>query len=255
MRNLAIVGLTALLTACGGGDSGSTPSPAPAPTPAPVIAATAEGFWEGSASTGVAVALAVLETGETWGVYTSTNGTIVGALFGNTTSSGTTLTGSGQDFNIPTRSVSSSNYSGTFAAKNTINVTTSPGTTFSGTYRPAYDLPVSLTTASGTFAGTGVSGNSAVQPIGIAISPSGIITVPGTQGCSASGSATPRASGKNILNVIVKFSGANCALGDGASTTGIAYYDTIAQRLLVLALNASKSDGFIYIGQKQAPAR
>lgn len=251
MRNIAIVGLAALLTACGGGDSGSTPSSAPAP----VITPSAEGFWEGPASTGVSVALAVLETGETWGVYTSTNGTIVGALFGNTASNSSTLTGSGQDFNIPARSVSSSNYSGTFTAKNTINVTTSSGGTFSGTYKPAYDSPVSLTTVSGAFAGTGVSGNSSVQQIGITISPSGVISVPGTQGCSASGSAAPRASGKNILNVTVKFTGANCALGDGTSTTGIAYYDTVAQRLLVLALNASKSDGFIYIGQKQTAAR
>jgi hypothetical protein len=69
-------------------------------------------------------------------------------------------------------------------------------------------------------------------------------------GCSAAGTATPRPSGKNIFNVTVTFTGSNCALGNGASTSGVAYYDAATRRVLVMAMNAAKSDGFIYLGQK-----
>ena len=243
MKQFAAVGLTVLLAACGGGGGDSASPPAPPP------AVTAEGFWEGPASTGVSVALAVLETGETWGVYTS-NGSIVGALFGNTTSSGTTLSGSGKDFNIPSRTVGSGTYSGTFVAKSSINVATSTGSTFSGTYKTAYDQPASLAAVAGTFSGQGVSGTSPVQTVSVTISPSGSITVPASSGCSAAGTATPRPSGKNIFDVALTFTGSTCALGNGASTTGIAYYDATTRRVIAMAMNAAKSDGFIYVGQK-----
>jgi hypothetical protein len=171
-------------------------------------------------------------------------------LYGNTTSSGTTLSGSGKDFNIPSRTVSSASYSGTFTAKSTMNVTTSAGGSFSGIYDTAYDQPASLAAVTGTFSGVGVSGTSPVQAVSVAISPSGAITVPASLGCSAAGTATPRPSGKNIFNVTVTFTGSNCALGNGASTSGVAYYDAATRRVLVMAMNAAKSDGFIYLGQK-----
>lgn len=240
MKQFTVIGLAVLLAACGGGgDSASSTAPT----------VTAEGFWEGPASTGVTAALAVLETGETWGVYTS-SGSIVGALYGTTTSSGTTLSGSGKDFNIPSRTVGSGTYSGTFVAKSSINVATSTGSTFSGAYKAAYEQPASLAAVAGTFVGTGVSGASPVQTVSVTISPSGSITVPGTLGCSAAGTATPRASGKNIFDVTMTFTGTACALGNGASTTGITYYDATTGQILVMAMNAAKSDGFIYVGQR-----
>lgn len=240
MKRFAAIGLSVVLAACGGGGNN-------APASAPM--GTAEGFWEGPASTGVSVALAVLENGETWGVYTS-SGSIVGALYGNTTFTGTTLSGSGKDFNIPSRSVGSGTYSGTFVTKSSINVTTSAGSSFSGTYNTAYDQPASLAAVAGSFSGTGVSGTSPVQTISVAISPSGSMTTPASLGCSAAGVATPRPSGKNIFDVMVTFTGSTCALGNGASTTGVAYYNATTRRLLVMAMNAAKSDGFIYVGQK-----
>lgn len=243
MKQFAVIGLTVLLAACGGGGGDGAQPPAPAPI------VTAEGFWEGTASTGNSVALAVLETGETWGVYTS-NGSIVGALYGNTASSGTTLSGTGKDFNIPSRSVGSGSYTGTFVEKSSIRVATSSGSTFSGAYGTTYDQPASLAAVAGTFSGQGVSGTSPVQTVSVTISPSGAITVPASLGCSAAGSAKPRTSGKNIFDVTVTFTGSTCALGNGASTTGIAYYNATTRRVLVMAMNAAKSDGFIYVGQK-----
>lgn len=246
MKKLLTVGVAMVLTACGGGGStggGSTSAIAPPP---PV---TAEGFWEGTASNGPAVALAVLEDGETWGIYTS-GAFIAGALYGVTSSSGTALTGSGKDFNIPARSVTNATYTGSFVAKSSIRVTTSGGVTFSGNYVAAYDQPASLTTLAGTFSGQGVSGNSSTQTIPVTISASGAITVPTSAGCGASGTASPRASGKNIFDVSVTFNGTSCALGNGTVTKGVGYFNSTNRSLLVLALNPAKTDGFIYVGQK-----
>jgi len=58
-------------------------------------------FWQGGASTGMDVQLAVLENGETWGIYSS-RGIVAGALIGNTSSGGTHFSGSGLDFNLLT---------------------------------------------------------------------------------------------------------------------------------------------------------
>jgi hypothetical protein len=148
-----------------------------------------------------------------WGVYTSGD-TIVGALFGNTTSSATALTGSGLDFNISARTVTPGTYSGTFSDNSSIQVTTQPsGVTFSGRYDAAYDVPASLATLAGTFVGLGVSGGSPVQPITATITADGAIAVPASLGCSASGTATPRPTGKNIFNVSVTFVGSKLRAG------------------------------------------
>jgi hypothetical protein len=229
--------LGALLSGCGGGGDDSSPS-------------TAEGFWEGNSSTGFLVSLAVLETGETWGIYTSTSGALVGGLYGNTSSSESSLSGSGRDFNIPSRTVASGTYSGTLAPKSTMSVTTAPaGIRFTGAYRPAYDQPASLAAVAGTFNGPGVSGTSPVQNVSVRVSTSGAVTA-SMPGCTVTGTAKPRPSGKNIFDVSVTFTGSNCALGSGTATTGVAYYDVTARKLSVMAMNAAKSDGFIYVGRK-----
>lgn len=241
---ISIVAATLALAACGGGGD--------APAASTGTPATAEGFWTGTTSNGWTANLAILETGETWGVYSS-GSTIYGALYGNTSSNGTALTGTGSDFNVPARTVTPGTYSGTFSSKASISVTTSGGVTFSGTYGTAYDQAATLASLAGTFSGTGVSGGSSVQAASVTISSSGVVSTPVANGCSASGTASPRPSGKNIFNVAITFTGTNCALGNGTVTTGIGYYDAATQRLLVLALNSAKTDGFIYIGNKAAP--
>lgn len=254
MKRIATaVGLSILLAACGGGGDDSAPAgggSAPAAAP-PVAAGTAEGFWQGKSSTGSSVALAVLENGETWGLY-SQGGYIVGALYGNTTSTGgTKLSGSGLDFNIPSRSVTQGSYSGTFEAKGSVDVTMSTGATFKGTYDATYDqAPAPLTALAGTFTGTGVSGTSPVQTASVTIRDDGYFSTSLAPQCFVSGSIAPRSSGKNVYDVVAGFTGADCALGNGASTTGTAYYDAASKHIEVLAVNAAKSDGFIYIGSK-----
>ena len=266
-KKLATIGLLcALVTACGG-DGGDAPAPAPAPTPAPspapgpapaptpapapapALAPTPEGLWEGRASTGVDVALTVLENGETWGVYAS-GGYIVGALFGDTTARGNQLSGSGVDFNLLSRTVQPGSYTGSFTARSSINVQLSAGATFTGSYNAAYDQPASATNLAGSFTGEAVTGLTAPQAVSITVSAAGVITMPASQGCSAAGTARPRATGKNVFDVSVTFQGNGCALGHGTTARGVAYYDTAQRRLLVLALNNARTDGFIYVAVK-----
>jgi hypothetical protein len=261
LRNIAIImGMSFLLAGCGGGgggcggsavlvglascggssDDGGSSSPAPL--------ATAEGFWSGPASTGNDVSLVVLEDGETWGVY-SNSGIIVGALYGSTTSSDTTLSGSGSDFNIPARTVTPGTYSGTFTFKNAINITTSTGSAFNGIYATAYDTAASLTSVAGNFSGSAVTAATGPSTVNVGISSLGVISMT-DGGCTATGSAAPRSTGKNIFNVSITFTGATCVLGSGTMTTGVGYYDVVNKQLLVLALNAAKTDGFIYLATK-----
>ncbi|MFT3778898.1 MAG: hypothetical protein QM772_11600 [Ottowia sp.] len=255
-KKLAAVGLLcAFMAACGGsGDedaTGPTPSPAPAPTPAPAPApqASPEGFWVGRASTGTDVFLAVLDDGKTWGLYES-DGYIVGALVGQTSYSGTSLSGSGRDFNLLSRTVSPGTYAGTFSTKSYVDVSLSNGSTFTGSYGASYDQPASQSAVAGTFSGTGVTGTTLPQAATISVASSGEVTMSPAQGCGGSGSVKPRASGKNVYDVTITFQGDACALGNGVTVRGIAVYDTAQRRLWALAANSAQTDGFIYAAIK-----
>lgn len=235
--------LCAMLAACGGGSDDSAAPPAPA--------ATAEGFWAGRASTGTDVALAILENGDTWGYYAS-GGYLVGALAGSTSFSGNQLSGSGKDFNLLYRTVTPGSYTGTFSAKDSVSIKLSDGSTFTGSYDARYDQPASLAALAGSYSGQGVTGTTAPQSASITITASGAVSMPAVSGCSASGTATPRTSGKNIFDITITFSGSACALGSGAVVKGAGFYDSTQRTLIGLALNGAKNDGFIYFGQKKS---
>ena len=67
-----------------------------------------------------------------------------------------------------------------------------------------------------------------------------------------SGSATPRPGGKAVFDVRLRFAGSACALGDGATANGIAHVSTANGELFVLAMNAAKTDGWLYLGARSA---
>lgn len=246
MKLVAAGLLCALVAACGGGgDDDGAPAPAPAPVPAP----SPEGFWVGRASTGTEVYLAVLDDGKTWGLYQSGN-YIIGALAGETSYNGSQLSGSGRDFNLISRTISPGTYTGTFSAKNYVDVRLSNGSTFTGRYDTSYDQPASLAAVAGTFAGTGVTGTTLPQAVTINVSSTGQITAPSSQGCGGSGSLLPRASGKNVYDVSITFQGSSCALGNDTTVRGIAIYDSTQRGLWAVAMNNAKTDGFIYSAVK-----
>jgi hypothetical protein len=240
-RTLAIA-CASLVASCGGGD----------PADFDPVLDRAEGIWVGTSSTGFDVSVAILENGETWGVYTSgASGPIVGAIHAETSSSDGRLGGHGREFNIPNRSVTGFSYSGTYVPRSAITVTTSNFVQLTGTYKPAYLDRAFLAEIAGTYTGTAVTGTSPVQSIVATIAADGAVMVAPSLGCSAAGSVKPRASRRNVFDVVVTFSGASCALGNGATVTGVAYYDRDTRRALVMGLNAAQTDGFIAVGIKQ----
>lgn len=241
MRNLKVLALAAAvitLTACGGGGGAALA----------VANVSSEGFWTGVSSSGVTVNVAILENGETWGVYTQGN-TLVGAVYGTSSSSGNAVSGSGQEFDLGTRKVTAGTYSGTVSAKTSISLATSGGAKFTGTYNAAYDTAASLASLAGSYTGFGVTGATASQSTPVTISASGAVTATGV-GCTAAGTATPRASGKNIFDLSITFTGASCALGSGTVAKGVAYFDAPNKQILAMALNPAKTDGFIYVGTR-----
>lgn len=239
-RRILVIACASVVASCGGGD----------PSDFDPVLDRAEGIWVGTSSNGFDVSVAILENGETWGVYTS-GGAIVGAIHAETRSSDGRLGGHGQEFNIPNRSVAGFSYTGTYVPRSAITASTSNFVQITGTYQPAYLDRAVLAEIAGTYAATAVTGTSPVQSIRATISADGAVTVPPSLGCSASGFVRPRASRRNVFDVVVTFSGASCALGNGATVTGVAYYDRATRRAIVMGLNAAQSDGFIAVGIKQ----
>jgi hypothetical protein len=241
-RRILAIACASVVVSCGGGD----------PAEFDPVLDRAEGIWVGTSSTGFNVSVAILENGETWGVYTSgASGPIVGAIHGDTRSSDGRLGGLGREFNIPNRSVTDFSYLGTYVPRGAITATTSNFVQLSGTYKPAYLERAFLAEIAGTYTGTAVTGTSPVQSISATISTDGTLLVAPSLGCAAAGSVQPRASRRNVFDVAVTFSGTSCALGNGATVTGVAYYDRDTRCALVMGLNAAQSDGFIAIGVKQ----
>jgi hypothetical protein len=240
-RRILAIAFASVVVSCGGGD----------PADFDPVLDRAEGIWVGTSSTGFDVSVAILENGETWGVYTQgPSGPIVGAIHADTRSSDGRLGGQGREFNIPSRSVTGFSYLGTYVPRNEITVSTSNFVQLTGTYKPAYLERAFLAEIAGTYAATAVTGTSAVQNITATISIDGTLVVAPSLGCSAAGSVIPRASRRNVFDVSITFSGASCALGNGATATGVAFYDRDTRRAIVVGLNAAQSDGFIAVGAK-----
>lgn len=114
---------------------------------------------------------------------------------------------------------------------------------FSYTLRAA-KLPVSVKEF-GTYTGWAVTGAIAPQATTVVVDANGNISssfVSGSLSCTTSGTATPRASGKNVFNLQLTFTGNSCALGNGIVVTGVATYDSVNRQLIAMGLNSVKSD-------------
>ena len=239
-RKLTPLAVVLLVVACGGG--GSAPA-----TTAPANL-SAEGIWNGTTSTGLAVSLAVLENGETWGLYGSSN-TISGAIFGSTATNGSSVSMSGNSFDFVNRLSSPGTLTGSVVSKSALNVVSSAGTSVSAVYSASYDQTASLAALAGTYSGQAVSASTLPQATTVTISVTGAVSAVVT-GCTTSGSAIPRPTGKNIFNISVTSVGPLCALGNGTLTTGIAHFNPTRRQLIAMALNSAKSDGFVYSGTR-----
>ena len=231
----------ALLAGCGGGNDGPLP---------PTVAAsfTAEGYWVGSTPAGWSFNLAVLETGETWGLYYS-GSTIFGALSGKATWTTTALSGSGTEFIFPPRSVVASTFSGGYTRKASMSFQTSGGASASTSYAPLYDAPINLALVAGSFNGPTVTAKSNLLNQTLTVDTAGSIRG-GTTGCGITGVILPRPSAKGVFNLFINLDGQLCPIGTTGPKQGLAVYDPAERRLLLISTTEDKKDGFFYVGTR-----
>ena len=234
---LAITGFSlAMLAACGGGGSGASVN-------------TAEGIWQGPSSTGANVTVAILENGESWGGATVGN-TLVSALAGTANGNGTNFSATGSEFYFSSNTVGTGTMTGTVTQRQRIQATSSTGGSVNLAYNSYYDQAVTAADIAGRYTLSGRTARYSIPSLTLTIGSTGNFTVV-DNGCTTTGTATPRASGKAIINVNATGTG-NCILGSGVTLNGIAVLDktTTPKTLTFIALNSAKTDGLVLIGRK-----
>ncbi|MBI2750714.1 MAG: hypothetical protein HYX43_15700 [Burkholderiales bacterium] len=255
MRSLlALLAIASTLTACGGGGSGGSSATA--------NATKAEGVYEGSSSTGYALNILVLENDEAYALYgTMSNGTLYvsGFNWGQGSSSNGTYTGSTfKDYfytgavttgTLNASYVANTSFNGTVKVNGTsVGFTSSPPT--STTYN--YNTAASVATISGSWTGTTLFGETGT----LAVTSNGSLTASFTGSyvgtCSATGTVSPRASGKNLYDVSITFGAAPCALsGQAANGIAVSYLLNNGKRQLVTAVTSTdKAHGSVFFAAR-----
>jgi hypothetical protein len=113
-----------------------------------------------------------------------------------------------------------------------------------------YNSPADINTVSGNWTAYTLQGAGA--PAAVAINTNGTFAG-SSQGCTFSGTLTPRASGKNIFDVAVTFGGSPCALPNGtASGIGLSYLiaNSTTRQLLVAVVDPTRQFGTLLFGQR-----
>jgi hypothetical protein len=245
---LTTVAIAALLTACGGGGGGSS-----------VANANAEGAWSGTDSSGSSFNLLVLENGDLYSLYgTNIAGSFVPQGFDKGTSS---ISG-----NALTASITEYDRSGTFTG--TVNATVVTNTSIKGSATSSTGnttvtlsaTPLSASYSSynyntapvssnvfGNWTGTILDGSAAT----ISISTAGGITG-SNGGCTFTGTATPRSSGKNVFDMTLTFGPSPCAYpGQKVSGNALDYVLSNGKRQLLAAMqDTTKARGYVFVAQR-----
>jgi len=244
---LASLGISLLLTACGGGNSASNDH-------------TLGSAWAGTDSWGNSFNMLVLENGDFYSLYgTNKAGDFVLQGFdqGASTRNGSALQGSVMEYdgaNAP--------------AKGKLNATLVPGSSLKGAIANAAGTAAATFTATplaakysnydyNTAASTNdVVGNWTVSTLAgsaekVAIGANGAVTG-SINGCSFSGTVSTRGEGKNVLNMSLLFGPSPCANAK-QSVSGIALdYDLgNGKRQLLAALqDSNKTYGYAFSAQR-----
>jgi hypothetical protein len=251
----ALVLLVAALGACGGGGGGSGDSgngPGDTPPPAALAQGLFTGTLTGSAST--QFQMLALENGDIWALYGVPSGAsfvVRGFVQGSTTRIGTSVSSASiRDFGsdpAPTGTLSGTIT--TDAVNGLINFSGSQ-VSFSGS-RPAsttyeYDVPANLALVTGNWTLAALDGTTAT----VTIAPNGSFTG-NNAGCLFSGTATPRASGKNVFDIVATSDGAPCR-EPGSTATGIAVTyllpNSTTRELVVAVVNGARTSGNAFFG-------
>ncbi len=240
-----LVAATALLVAgCGGGGS-SGPAAAPG-------VFQAQGVAQGTTGQGYGDFAIILETGEFYNFTTASN-IVLAVDHGTMNEAGDAYLANLTEFYVAANTVTTGTVTGVFTPQGAITGTTVFNlfqyTSFSANYLASYNTAAALSALAGTYSGAYTYGGS---PVTLAVSATGAIT--GTApNCAISGTATPRASGKNIFDLSLTLTGANCTPAGVATATGVAALNSVngSTTLYTAGLNAAGTNGFFWVGTKQ----
>lgn len=250
--------LAALLGGCGGGGSPVGGEFVEASTTTSSLpSGAAEGLYAGTASNGRHFNTLVLENNRYYIIY--------GALSGDGFGTEGVITGTGQAGNGGFTSADLKDFSAIgLPVSGTLTGTFTPGVsfravvatsgaaiTYAGTAPDStlynYNTPARLTDIAGTWnmiASTGL-------PASLNIAATGSYTG-SSAGCNFSGTIAPRASGRNVFDVTIRFGASPCALADQtASGHAVSYLLSNGKRqLLVAGSDASRSVATVLAGMR-----
>jgi len=217
-------------------------------------APTAEGLWVGQTNNNQAVTALVLSDGSYYTLYSAEGdpSIIAGVLIGNSSMTGPNfISSNAKDFNLEGAGILSATVSAVVATKQSFDATITYQNGFTSTlsarYDSDYEREPSLASITGTFFGA-VAFSQGAESAEITFSQDGKFSGAGESGCSVTGFAEPRTDG-NVFNISIDFGGYPCFFSN-QRFTGIAYFDSYNQQLYVVAPNANRTDGMIFLGSK-----
>lgn len=244
------------LAACGGGGGGD--DGAGEGSGGSVAAGTAEGLFTGTSGIGQSLTGLVLDNGNYWVLYSKQNdSSVIGGVIQGSSSSrdGSFTSSDGRDFNFEGLGINNMSISGTYAARQSIagdiNYGRGQPTSFTATYDARYTQPASLANVAGSYTGQSATAGEK-EPASFTVSATGAVSGTGATGCRFTGSVTPRGA-VAVYDLSLSFLGGICEQGT-ATINGVAYLDADGKRLYAAALDASRSNGAVFVGVKQDTA-
>jgi len=239
LSKLIFLIITFLLSSCGGGGGGIATAIS--------VAETVAGIYTGVSDQGVISYFASIGDGVTYSIDLSADTLTSAALAAApNVASNAFVAANANIINFGSQSSTTSSIAGTINSPNsitTVNHTT--GNSVNYTLNTNFNSTASLTSIVGNYTGWGITKTTAAQTYTVTVNGSGAFTE-SIPGCSLSGNFNT-VPGYNYYSVTAIFNGLGCALGNGTTTSGIAFLD-LTGHLVALASNSSKTDGFFFYG-------
>lgn len=253
---VAALAIAAGLTACGGGGEGAgSASDSGTPSARTPVAGEAQGIYRGSMADGRELYIIVLENDQFYAMYGATAGNsfaVSGVVQGDGASNNGSFSSSNAVDTTSLGTLATASVTASYVLGASLNgsVTESSGAaTFSTTpVAPTvvnYNSRANLADVTGTWSLTSLRG----YPNTFVIAADGSFTA-SSEGCSFSGTFTPRASDKNVFDVVMTFGPAPCKLPNAAlKGAAIEYLLTNGQHQLIVAgIDTSRKQTAAFFG-------
>lgn len=264
--------ISVLLTACGGGGDDGPKAPDAPPAAA---SASPEGRWSVHGDHGAVTVLTVLENGDVWGRYTRPSENGLG--YGTVAEEDGTLKLKMTDINLTNSAIEALEGSVNVIPQTRMEIKSANNALLTLTYDDTYNQPAQVEALAGNYEGVAYMQTSKPSPTGgdvktpksgasegatstttqfsqdqttVAISDKGEVTLTSEKNCSATGTILPRATGKNVLDVALTFTGSACMLDDGANLKGIASYESEGSQVQIQAMDESRTKSFSFTAPK-----